>query len=170
MGVRRRHRKSQREIVAGEIELLPMLNVFISIIPLLLLSAAFVQVAVIQTSLPAPADAAVSSSAAAEEVDAPFLVSIRVRDKEYVVSENDVVRLTIPRPAAGAGTAAAADGARQQLKDALRALASAHAGKREVHIVAEPTTKYEDIVDVMDVTRAAGLPEAGLADASQGAS
>ena len=52
MRQRRGKRRSHRESVTSEIDLMPMLNVFISIIPLLLLGAAFVPVTVIKTTLP----------------------------------------------------------------------------------------------------------------------
>jgi biopolymer transport protein ExbD len=52
----------------------------------------------------------------------------------------------------------------------LKAIVAAHPNNREVRIVAEPTTRYEAIIEVMDISRAAGLPEAGLADASLEAS
>ena len=47
----------------------------------------------------------------------------------------------------------------------LASIAAQHPDHREVKIVADPATRYEDIIDVMDVSRAAGLPDAALADA-----
>jgi biopolymer transport protein ExbD len=50
------------------------------------------------------------------------------------------------------------------LEDTLRGLAASHAGHREVRIVAETHTRYDEIIEVMDAARAAGLPEAALSD------
>jgi len=150
---RRRRRRSNVHFVT-EIELMPMLNVFISIIPLLLLSAAFVPVTVIKTTLPtgevvsAPAD------------QAPLDVAVVVQPQAFVVRVDGAVVQAVPRSKADDPDA------RGQLEVVLKTVADAHPGHREVRIVSEASTRYEEIVEVMDVARAAGLPEAALADAS----
>lgn len=160
-----RKRARGKTEVSQELELMPMLNVFISIIPLLLLSAAFVQLAVIPTGF--STDAAAAVAAVGEE--APLALTIVMRSDSYVVQAQGVVASTIACAAADAHDAPARVAARQQLRDALATLAAAEPRYRSVRIVAQGTTRYEDIIDVMDVARAAGLPEAALADA-QGAS
>jgi biopolymer transport protein ExbD len=143
-------RKRQRQHVAGELELMPMMNVFISIIPLLLMSAAFVQVSVIQASLPSGAAVVVPAT-----TDAPLDLTIFIRKEAYAVQGNGIGTLAYPRSDSAAAT---------QLGNALREIVAAHPGTREVRIVSEPTTRYEEIIEVMDISRAAGLPEAALAD------
>jgi biopolymer transport protein ExbD len=156
---RARLRRQKQTEVSQELELMPMLNVFISIIPLLLLSAAFVQLAVIPTALPAAAQAPTAAAADAR----PLSLTIVIRSDAYVVEANGATVSTIARVEKAAPAVAAA--ARRQLGDALSSIAAQHPDHREVRIVAEPTTRYEDIIDVMDVSRGAGLPEAALADA-----
>lgn len=160
MHKRTRRRKIRKIEVNQELELMPMLNVFISIIPLLLLSAAFVQLAVIPTALPASATA----PAAPSQEDATLALTIVIHPDAYAVEANGAVTSTIaraPRPRA-AGTV---DGARAELHDVLAAIAAQHPDHRTVRIVADPDTHYEDIIDVMDTSRSAGLPDAALADA-----
>jgi len=158
---RLRKKRRHRQQVASELELMPMLNVFITIIPLLLLSAAFVPVTVIQASLPAAA-----LTAATPPADAPLELTIFIRREAFVVEGNGVESRTVPRPGPGEGS----DVARRSLSEALRQIVAIHPENREVRIVAEATTRYEEIVDVMDVARAAGLPEVSLAEAGTGAS
>lgn len=153
----RARRRRSREIVAHELELMPMLNVFIAIIPLLLLSAAFVPVSVIKTTLPAAA-----GGASAAPTDAPLELMIHIRPDAYVVAITDGAMRVIAR---GADKAAA----HAELSRALAEVAAAYAGKREVQIVSRSNTRYEEIIEVMDIARAAGLPEAALADAGEGA-
>ncbi|HTO89581.1 MAG TPA: biopolymer transporter ExbD [Candidatus Sulfotelmatobacter sp.] len=150
MARRSRRRQRAKPHVAGEIELMPMMNVFISIIPLLLMSAAFVQVSVIQASLPS------AEAVAAPANETPLDLTIFIRRDAYAVQGNGMGTLAYPR-----GDAAAAA---SQLSDALRDIVAAHPGTKEVRIVSEPTTRYEEIIQVMDIARAAGLPEAALAD------
>ena len=138
-----------------------MLIVFISIIPLLLLSAAFVQLAVIPTALPASAEAPPAAIAAEDKLS----LSIVIQADAYVVQANGATVSTIARPEHAAAGDVNAKAARDQLAAALASIAAQHPDHREVKIVAAPATRYEDIIDVMDVSRAAGLPDAALADA-----
>ncbi len=160
MHKRTRRRKIRKIEVNQELELMPMLNVFISIIPLLLLSAAFVQLAVIPTALPASATA----PAAPSQEDATLAVTIVIHPDAYAVEANGAVTSTIAR-AARPRAAGTVDVARAELHDVLAAIAAQHPDHRTVRIVADPDTHYEDIIDVMDTSRSAGLPDAALADA-----
>lgn len=143
-----RHRRKHRHAksVHTDLEIMPMLNVFIAIIPLLLLSAAFVPVTVIKTTL--PADGAVVPVS-----DAPLDLAIGIQHDAYVIEVNGAPAGRIER---GGESAAKA------LTDALSQIAAAHVGHREVRIVSPESTRYEDIIQVMDAARAAGLPEASL--------
>jgi len=163
MASRRRRRWRKKLEVFQDLDLMPLLNVFISIIPLLLLSAAFVQLAVIPTALPANADAPAPPAPAATAAS----LTIEIHCDTYVVRADGATTGTIPRPPATDASAIIA--ARERLGAALAGFAAAHPGHREVRIVADPTTRYEDIIDVMDVSRGAGLPEAALADGVPGA-
>ena len=156
MRERRHKRRRHRESVVTEIELMPMLNVFISIIPLLLLSAAFVPVTVIKTTLPS------DQAAVADAKDAPLDLAVHIHPTAYQIEIDGSIVQSIERdPAAGPRSPA-------QLAQALQAIAAAHPGNREVRIVSESRTRYEEIVEVMDVARTAGLPEASLAEALEG--
>lgn len=163
MAGRHSKRGKGHKIEPPDLELMPMLNVFISIIPMLLLSAAFVQLAVIDTGLPT---AAVAAATAEPADDARPPVTITVRGEEYVVESAGSPSRAIRR---GRAVAAADDPGRLQLEALLRSYAAADGKKPEVRIVPSVTTKYEEIIFLMDLARAAGLPNAALADAETGA-
>src|SRR5262245_13302847 len=156
---RRGKRARHRESVVSEIELMPMLNVFISIIPLLLLSAAFVPVTVIKTTLP-------SDQAVTAEEAAPLSLAIHIHPRAFQLEIDGKIVGNIARDP-GEGESGAIR-ARKELEEALQAIAAEHPGHREVQIVSEPRTRYEEIVGAMDAARAAGLPEATLAEAVEG--
>lgn len=162
MAGRHAKRGKGHRVETPDLELMPMLNVFISIIPMLLLSAAFVQLAVIPTGLPASAAAA----PAAVNDDAPPPVTIYIRAGEYVVEGAGTRARAFARTPGGE---LAKDPGRLQLEASLRAFGSREGKKPEVRIVPETRTKYEEIIDIMDLARAAGLPNSALADASRGA-
>jgi biopolymer transport protein ExbD len=156
MRERRNKRRRNRESVVAEIELMPMLNVFISIIPLLLLSAAFVPVTAIKTTL--PSDQAIAAQAEEE----PLELAIHIHADAWQLEVNGAIVQSVARDPRG-GEAADLR-ARAELEQAVQGLATTHPGHREVRIVSEARTRYDEIVEAMDVARAAGLPEASLAE------
>lgn len=164
MAGRHSKRGKGHKVETPDLELMPMLNVFISIIPMLLLSAAFVQLAVIPAGLPATAAAAAPAEAAGDAPPPP--VTIYIRTADYVVEGTGFPQRSFARAAGGES---AKDPGRLQLEAMLRALAAQHEQKPEVRIVPSTRTRYEEIIEVMDLARAAGLPNAALVDASPGA-
>jgi len=137
----------------AELDLLPMMNVFIVLIPMLLTSAVFLKVTVIDTNVPsatgtAPADAGESLS-----------LAITIKDDYFVVEGKGIESRVIAR----ADTDASA-----KLAAALADVELAHPDNQDVIIISQPKTRYQDIIAVMDVARASGLPSASLLGASMG--
>jgi biopolymer transport protein ExbD len=143
-------KRAWRQKVADDLELLPLMNLFIVLIPMLMLSAVFIEVRAIEMRLPADAEA----SAAGE----PLIMTVRITDEHYVVESGATPARVIPRGA----DASVGNAAWQQLDAELAAFAAAHPESRDVRIVAESTTRYDEIVAVMDLARAAGLHQAAL--------
>lgn len=147
-----RHRKKRAvSLVATDLDLMPMINVFMAIIPMLLLSAAFVPVTVIRTAVP-------SDGAPVAASNAPLEIAVAIRASAYVVTVDGRAVRSIDRAAADPAAA---------LTGALQEVASAHPGHREVRILSRAGTRYEEIIQVMDSARAAGLSESALADAGE---
>lgn len=165
MAGRHAKRGKGHKVETPDLELMPMLNVFISIIPMLLLSAAFVQLAVIDTGL--PASAAAAPPPAESKADAPPPpVTIWLEADRVVIESASFARREIKRTA---GTALKDDPARAQIGALLKAVAGREEAKPEVRIVPAVRSHYEEIIDLMDLARAAGLRNAALADAGPGA-
>jgi biopolymer transport protein ExbD len=152
-----------RELVGAELELMPMLNVFLAIIPLLLLSAAFTPVSVIPASLPADGDA--PAEVAPDEP--PLDLVIRILPTRWVVQGNGVETQSIERPAAPRDDDASKQ-ARARLAGVLQSIGAAHPNQHEVRIASEPGTHYEDIVDAMDASRGAGFSQSALCELAAG--
>jgi biopolymer transport protein ExbD len=164
MGTRRRKRKRMREVVSSELELMPMLNVFLAIIPLLLLSAAFTPVTVIPASLPADGSQGAPPATSQEPLD----LVVRILPDQFVVQGNGIELRRVPRPQAAHDDPAAKD-ARTQLATMLQEIAAARPDQHDVRIVSESGTRYEDIIDAMDAARGAGFSDAALCDNPNGA-
>jgi biopolymer transport protein ExbD len=159
--IRRRRRRS-REIVAADIEVMPLMNLFIVLIPLLLLSAVFIEVSVIDMALPSAAEAASADEARLD-------LTVHVGDGAYLVSGNGVATQRIERLTEGDGSHVPDSATRERLTAALRGVVTLFPAQKDVRIVSGPVTRYEEIVTIMDVARGAGLPNTALAGANSGA-
>jgi biopolymer transport protein ExbD len=160
-----RRRRAQRKAlkVNTDLKLMPLMNIIIALIPMLLLSAVFLEVKVIETSLPRDADA---SAAAAEPAVPPLDLAVHVRGDVYVIEGQGVSPLLVPRRA---GASAPDSTSAQLLSQALRAITASHPGTTEVRIVAEARTHYQEVISLMDVARGAGLVNAALEGAGDSA-
>ncbi len=145
----RERRRSGRDVVAGDVDLLPLMNLFVALIPMLLVSAVFLNITVID--LRGPSDDA--AQARAEQAGLDLALAVTISADRYVVEANGLETVVIARPGAGAAA---------ELSRVLAGIAGAHPDNRDVMIVSQADTRYEDIVRVMDLSREAGLPGASL--------
>jgi biopolymer transport protein ExbD len=156
MTPRNRRQRSTRHGINSDLELRPLMNVFIVLIPMLLMSAVFVEIRVIEMSLPQAAQAAEPAS------DQSFDPAVRILPDVYLVEVNGAAVQTVARPAADADGTLPAHEAAVQLTQVLTSLAAAHPDHKEIRIVAQSGTHYQEIIGLMDIARAAGMPQAGL--------
>jgi biopolymer transport protein ExbD len=138
---RRRHKATLDE----EINLIPVMNLFMVLIPFLLLTAVFAKTAIIDVYLPTAASA-LSDKTAKKAARAPGAVlTIQVTAKGFKFT--------------GLGTGIKAIAKRggkydfTALSKALVKLKAKYPAKEEVILLFEPTTSYETVVKMMDTTR-----------------
>jgi biopolymer transport protein ExbD len=149
-----RRRRGRRSLPHGELNLLPLMNILIVLIPMLLLSAVFIEMRSIEMNAPQPTAAAMSAAQALE-------LAIVIDDDAYVIEGNGILSISIARPSAAG--AAPGDAAEAALARALQDVVAGHRDNQEIRIVAKSTTRYEEIVALMDLARAAGLNQPSLA-------
>ena len=155
-----RRRKRKNLTVNTDLRLMPLMNIIIALIPMLLLSAVFLEVKVIETSLPRSADAAAT---AGEPEVPPLDLAVHVRKAAYVVEGRGVDPRVLPRRSGGSTPDPVV---MEQLTQVLRAFAATRPGTTEVRIVAEERTHYQEVITLMDAARAAGLVDAALEGSS----
>lgn len=143
---------------------MPLMNLFVVIIPMLLLSAVFLQIAVIPMN---QSQSGEPSDPLSEEE--PLALAIHITDGAFLVEAAGMDARTIARGPASDGTGGIDPSARAELASLLTEIASAHPDQHDVQIVAQEVTPYEEIIGVMDISRAAGLDQASLQGAAAGA-
>jgi len=135
-----------RTIVEGDLEILPLMNLFVVLIPMLLLSAVFLEVAVVRMDLP---EDGASGDSAEETLD----LSVWIEEGKYVIQGNSLEETEVTRTG---------EDDREALTEALERVAAAHPANRSLRIVSRPATQYEEIIHVMDASREAGMPLVSL--------
>jgi biopolymer transport protein ExbD len=123
------------------------MNLFVAMIPMLLISAVFLNVTVID--MKAPPDAVDSRGSHKENI----ALAITIKDNYFVVEGHGIDKRVIVRSDVDADA---------QLADALAAIASEHPDNQDVIIISQPHTRYSDIIAVMDISRENGLPSVSL--------
>jgi biopolymer transport protein ExbD len=139
-------RRSCRQVVQDDLELLPLMNLFVAIIPMLLISAVFINVSVIDMNTPADSD---DGSKSPENL----ALTVTIDDGHFVVEGRSIARTTIVR---------SDPNAKQQLAAALAGIAGRRPDNTDVVVISQPDTRYSDIVAVMDISRESGLPTVSL--------
>lgn len=141
--------RSFRELVENDLDIMPLMNLFVALIPMLLISAVFLRVTVIDMDA-APDSAAVSSG---QEATAPLNLAVTIRPDFFVIEGHGLAKIAVDRRRESAAA---------ELPGALTKVVTDHPDNRQVMIISEADTRYDDIIAVMDITRAAGLPSASL--------
>lgn len=142
-----RDRRGYRKIVEADLDIMPLMNLFVVLIPMLLLSAVFVEIHAIEMDLP--------GEGIASDAERPALdLSIRLEPDRYVINGNRLRVRTVDR---------SAEDADEQLLAVLTAIRASNPDERAVRIESPDAARYQDLVRVMDVARSTGLDAIGLA-------
>ena len=145
MALRRSRREHKRN--EEDLELLPLMNLFVVLIPMLLLSAVFLELAVIKMVLPTD-----ETPLSKNEIESLNL-SIAITNAQYVVKGRRLPAQTIDR---------SSDDSEGSLRDTLAALTERFPDEHAVVIVSQAETRYDDIISVMDVSRETGFGNISL--------
>ncbi|VAV83616.1 hypothetical protein MNBD_DELTA01-2127 [hydrothermal vent metagenome] len=141
---RRTHQHSQ----GTELNIIPLMNVFVIIIPFLLLTAVFAKTSMIEIFL-AQQDAVISASS--KKQDQGYL-TVKVLKKGFVLG--GIGKGIVIRRKKGKLDY-------KRLSSMLVKLKDRHPRVQEVAILLNPSLSYESVVKVMDVTREADVVRKG---------
>ena len=146
-----RRRRKQRGLESFEVtvDLMPLMSMFISIIPMLLLSAVFLELGAIKMQLPSGDPNAPLTAVEKESLG----LTIYVLDDVFAVEGRG-----LPRQAA----ARAHDGVEEGLMTMLGQAVATHPENKDVIIGSGPEVRYQDIIQVMDLARKVGLESVSL--------
>ena len=135
---RRLHR---RKHPAAELNITAFMNLMVVLVPFLLMTAVFTHITVLDLNLPPP-----GAQDQKQPKKPPYELRVTIRDKMMVISDNRVG--LIKRIPAKAGEQDFAG-----LKQALKQVKARLPGHTNITILAEQTTRYDDLIRAMDSAR-----------------
>ncbi len=142
-------RRSYRNIIENDLEIMPLMNLFVALIPMLLISAVFLNVTVID--MKAPPDA--SDAARNEGEKENLALAVTIKDGHFVVEGSRIAKHVIARTDENADL---------RLAGVLSDVAARFPDNENIMIISQPHTLYTDIITVMDISRESGLPSVSL--------
>ena len=140
-----------------DLNLAPFLSLFVALIPMLLLTAMFQQVGIVNLYLPTLEEALLQDATSDPALDFTLAITVTpgelslVKDQEVILTENIEDGLK-----------------RDNLVSALAALKDDFPDKRDAVLLLDGAIIYETIIDIMDAVRVDGsrelFPDISLAD------
>jgi biopolymer transport protein ExbD len=137
-----RKKRRSRQVSAEELNVAPLMNLFVAIVPLLLLSAVFVSISSIDLSAPTRS----------ESVSSPddFVLAVRITPQNWWVD------------ARGAGSVAVERNDTDTLWSVLDQQHRARPEHTAVLVACAEHVEYEEVIRVLDVATLAGFPDCAL--------
>ena len=149
MAARPRMGGSFRELVEKDLDIMPLMNLFVALIPMLLISAVFLNVTVID--MKSPQD--LSDSSGDNKAEKNIHLAVTIQEDHYVVEGKKLRKRVVAR---------VEEDADMQLAEILWKIKQDHPANEELMIISQPQTLYDEIIGVMDISREAGMPGVSL--------
>jgi biopolymer transport protein ExbD len=156
---KRKDKALSRLIEAQDIDVTPLMNMMVILIPFLISMAVFTEIAAINFSLPPAMAEGEAPPGETPKEENKLDISIAITDKGFTITGTGQVLPTIPK---ANGTYDLAT-----LNRVLRAIKMQYPGQEDVVLIIEQEVYYEDIVNVMDICRDAQFPNIGLSGGIQ---
>ncbi len=158
MGFRPSDRRKAKEKIDTELPLTPVMNLFLCMVPMLLLAAVFQNVAILNLFLPTAEEAA--STMAPEGED--FTLAVVLTRTELSLRKDDQVLWRASTLGEGKMMDLPA------LNNALAGVKAGAPGKKDLILMVDKDVEYDSIIQVMDAVRVKGreelFPDISLAD------
>jgi biopolymer transport protein ExbD len=145
---RSRRGRGYRQTVEDDLEIMPLMNLFVAMIPMLLISAVFLNVTVID--MKAPPDAVDAGDGSKQE---NLALAVTIKDQYFVVEGRKIQKRVIVR---------SDEDAEDQLAGTLSDITARFPSNESIMVISQPQTSYSDIIAVMDISRESGLPSISL--------
>ena len=134
-------RALRRKHPAAELNITAFMNLMVVLVPFLLMTAVFSHITILDLNLPPP-----GSNAGDDPKDAPYELRVTIRKDALILSDNKgglIKRIEKSQP----------DHNFALLRQTLKQVKARFPDKKNITILSEPETPYNDLIQVMDSTR-----------------
>lgn len=142
----RSHHYRRRVTEPTELDVTTFLNLMVVLVPFLLITAVFSQVAIVELDMP-------TSSGASEPVEPSFRVEVMVRESGIEIGNGTSVIAQIPKVKGEYDLST--------LADYMLALKRDYPDTTQASVLLEPAIPYDYLIQVMDIVRSAEIEEGG---------
>lgn len=143
-----------REAGSSELQMTPIMNVFLILVPFLLLTASFVKLAVLEMTLPALNQSAGSVTPASENNKPLVLNMLAVRQNGFELKSPTLTFSFIEKKGEQYDF--------EQLQANLRQIKDKFPDSEDMVIQPDDAIKYDDVIKVMDRCRDSGFPNISI--------
>jgi len=147
---KRSAKSSGKEVESFDLDITPMMNIFMILIPFLVSMAVFTQIAVVEFSLPPSQTPGEGGEESSKELD----ISIVVTSNGFQIVGTGRKLDMIPK--------LQGDFQYSQLRTLLKAIKFQYPSQKSVVLVFEGDILYDDIIKFMDICRESQFPDIGL--------
>ena len=140
---------------SNDLQMTPIMNVFLILVPFLLLTASFVKLAVLEMTLPSLSQSPSASATAATEEKKPLVLNmLAVRPNGFELKSPTLTFPFIEKKGEQYDF--------EQLQSSLRQIKDKFPDSEDMVIQPEDTIKYDDVIKVMDHCRDSGFPNISI--------
>jgi biopolymer transport protein ExbD len=143
-----------RQTGSSELQMTPIMNVFLILVPFLLLTASFVKLAVLEMSLPSLSQDPSSVTQTSEERKPLVLNMLAVRHNGFELKSPTLTFSFIEKKGEQYDF--------EQLQTSLRQIKDKFPNSEDMVIQPEDAVKYDDVIKVMDRCRDSGFPNISI--------
>ena len=161
-------KRSSRTLDPLSINMFPMMNLMVVLIPLLLSTASAIKIGIIELNLPRATGGPLTESGVPQETQQNLDLTVSITQEGFYLSSSQAVLQgeqgegpTIPLTADGEYNFARLN---EMLLEIKRKIAGSPADTKRIIIQAEPDIDYQTLVSTMDSARSAQVDEDTLAE------
>ena len=143
-----------------ELNMVPIMNMFMVLIPFLLMSASFIHLKAINTSVPVHADTTEKEPGEALETRVTVMLALGEKELKVSAAAGELTAAQLSALEASISLKGGLASAETMLKESLRNIKTSYPGSDTIVLIPDASILYDDIIQTMDMAR--GMEEENL--------
>jgi biopolymer transport protein ExbD len=133
--------------------MVPIMNMFMVLIPFLLMSASFIHIKAINTSVPVHSDTSKENSAKDADVKVTVMLALGEKELNVSASASGLSAAKLAALEASIPLKGGVDAVEGKLRETLKNIKTNYPGSDTIVLVPDASILYDDIIRTMDIAR-----------------